>query len=78
MSELKSQTELHGAWVRLHVGDLPELATELVNQVRSSVRIRRQAPISVGNAQILMVERIEKIPSELYVARFAEIHFLAQ
>ena len=65
MSKLESQTELHGAWVGLHIGNLPELAAELVNQVRTPVCIRWQAPIAVRNAQVLMVERIEKVPSEL-------------
>jgi len=39
---VKFQSEFHGSWVGLNIGDPPELATCLMNDVGGTIRIRRE------------------------------------
>jgi len=69
--EVELQSELHGTGIGLHVSDLAELATELVNQVGGPIRIRRQTPLRVGYPEILVVESVVNIPPETEVANLS-------
>ena len=62
--------ELHGAWVRLNIGDPAELAPKDVNGIRASIRVGRQAPGIIRDPQVLMVQRVEDVPAELEIFAF--------
>jgi len=49
------QAKFHRSWVRLDVGNLPKLAAELMDGVGAPVRVRRQAPLRIGNSETLVV-----------------------
>jgi hypothetical protein len=72
-SPVELQPELHIARVGLNVGNLSKLATELVNCIDLPIRSRRQAPMIIGQAQILMVQGVEHLPLNLEVLAFGKV-----
>ncbi len=73
LSEYKLHPELHSAWIGLHIGDLAELATELMNHVGGSICIRPETPLRIRNSEVLMIQRVVNLPSKRHELRFGDM-----
>src|SRR6516225_12479639 len=75
-SENELEAELHRARVGLNIGDLTERAACLMHGIRCAVWKRGQTETGIRQSEVLMVERVEKLPSELEIAVFGEMELL--
>ena len=76
--ENELQGEFHRPGVGLDVGDPPERAAGLLNQVYCPVGARRQTVTRVGESQVLMVQGVEHFPAEVKVLAFGNVKLLSQ
>jgi hypothetical protein len=58
-SEIKLQSELHGAGIGLYVGDSAETTAGLMHGIGFSVRARRQTETGIRQPEILVIQRVE-------------------
>ena len=74
--EIHLEHKLQRPRVSLHVRDSPERAPRLLHQIRLAVRTRGQTEVRVGIAQILMIKRLERLPSKLDVPSLSQMEVL--
>jgi len=76
--KLEPERELHPSGIGLDIGDSSKLTAKLVNEIRAAVRIRRQTPSTIGDAEIHVVKGIVDVPAECEEAAFRQIKALGK
>ena len=64
---VKLQSELHGPWVGLDIGNSAEVAASPADAIGFSVWSWRQAPASIRKSEVLMVKSVEDFPAEFEI-----------
>ena len=77
-SPVEFHSELHGARVRLYVGDLSKLAAKLVDLIHRSIRQGWQAPVQIRNSQVLVVKGVIYLPANIEITGIGKVEILAE
>jgi len=71
------QCEFRSARIGLDVGDAPKLAASLMDQIGSTAGRRRQTEIGIRKSQVLVIQRVEGLPTKVKVCFFDNVKLLA-